>query len=169
MLRGELAAATNLHSLGRDWQRCMQDEQWIQLDQWIHKCSSIFVETLDGKIDFLRPTITRMFLRSIRIPGIDISHKTLGMVCRNQIELHRFLARNGTARPDLIQAVQAMLPYVREFGDYHLRLASLKSIMTIAPDDNRTDANDGFEMISAGTSKLSIREGKGDWMVVKQN
>lgn len=166
--RDELSAAINLYSLGRDWKKAMEDEQWTQLDQWFYKCRSIFVETLDSKIDFVRSTSMRLLLRNVRIPGIDTSHRTLGILCRNQMELQSFHARNGVARPDLVRDMQAMSTYVREFGSRHLQAASLTSIIAVAQDDTCTNTSDDFEMISTGTSNLSISEKKGDWLVVKQ-
>lgn len=166
--RPELGAAVKLNTLGRDWRSIMHDEQWTQLDSWIHRCSSIFVETLDGKIDFLHPMATRIFLRNRRIPGVDISHRTFGMISRNHIELHRFLASSSIARSDLVQAVHTLSSYVEEFGNHHLRAASLTSIIEVEGNDSRDDVSDGFEMISQATNQLSLVGEDGDWIVVKQ-
>lgn len=145
----------------------MYDEQWTALEEWFPKCNPIFVEDSNGRIGFLQPTAMNILLRNLRIPGIDISHKCLGIVCRNFQELDKASGTRSDLRPDLVRAIKALSSYIANFGDHHLRAASLASIVVVGQNDTHSDTNDDFEMVTKSTKHLSIGDERGDWIVLK--
>lgn len=176
LTRREILAATTLLYRDRVFKKPMNLNQRSQEEHWLHKCNHIVVETLKGHVIF-RSTAMRTFLRSFSIQGIDTSHRTMALICRNQIELDRRFARDVTSqidRSDIFRAVQIFSPYVSEFGSYHLKAASLTSMIVVGESDQTSleakhDGNEGkedFEIIQRRTQQLSLGEEGDDWVVL---
>lgn len=179
LTRYELTAATNLFHLDKDWEVSIREQQWIQVNDWLRKCHPILRETPDGKIVFLHSRAMKAFLRSFRIRGLDSSHRTLGVICRNHIELDRRPmqdARNQSMRPGIRRAVQALSEYVTAFGNHHLRLASFTGMTELRPQEksraltrgSRSDTDEDFEVIQTRTKQLSLGAERDDWIVLDQ-
>lgn len=177
LTRCELVAAANLFLLDNGIP--IREQQRIRVEDWLRKCHPILLDTLDGKIDFVHSRAMKAFLRSFRIRGIDTSHRTLGVVCRNYIELSRHLMRDVRTQSiglGVHQAVKALSEYVTAFGNHHLRLASFTSTAVLEQQEcsrfltqaSCSDTEEDFEVIQTGTKQLSLSEERDDWVMLHQ-
>lgn len=172
--RREVLAATTLLDLDRTSNKPMSANHWSQEEYWLRKCDSVITETPAGNMIF-RSRSMRVFLRNFSIPGVDTSHTTLALICRNQIELDRHFASPPDANgPRILRAVQVLSPYVAAFKNHHLKAASLTSIIPVAEEDQAilkvkhsiSEACDDFEIMQEGTEQLSLSEECDDWVML---
>lgn len=174
--RPEILAAATLLNPDRYSTKLVNANQWSQEEHWLQKCSSIITETPGGNMIFHSQAM-RVFLRSFNIPGVDTSHRTLALICRNQIELNRHF--NVALPPDpngsgILGAVQVFSLYATAFGNHHLKVASLTSMILTAEEDrsiskakNRvSQVYDDFDLIQNGATQLSLSEECDDWVIL---
>lgn len=126
--QNELLAAITIHGHKCAQQDLARDRQKPDSQQWLRKCDDLLVEDYNRKIRF-RPKAMSFFLRNFTIQGIDTSHKTIATICLMQRTLREESSQASTKEcSEILQAADVFSSYAEEFGDIHLRTASLKSL-----------------------------------------